>query len=120
MIVPGQTPATQTEPAAAIEDDSIFALHADFCQVLSDEKRLRIMWFLQDEERSVGEIAENIGATLQNTSQHLRVMRDKGAVTYRKVGQSVRYRIANPKFLQGARMVREGLLEELQSKHRLG
>jgi DNA-binding transcriptional ArsR family regulator len=103
-----------------LEDDSIFALHADFCQVFSDEKRLRIMWFLGDSEHSVTEIAAHLGATLQNTSQHLRVMRDKGAVAFRKVGQSVLYSIANPRFLEGARMIRQGLLEELQQRTHLG
>ena len=110
----------EVNPDRAVEDDSIFALHADFCQVFSDEKRLRIMWFLGDGERSVSELATHLGASLQNTSQHLRVLRDKGAVTFRKEGQSVRYRIANPKFLQGAQMIRQGLIEELKQRRHLG
>ena len=97
----------------------IFATHASFCQVFSDEKRLRIMWFLGEEERSVGEIAAHLGGTLANTSQHLRVMRDKGAVVFRKDGQTVYYRIANPKFLAGCRLIREGILELLSERGRL-
>jgi DNA-binding transcriptional ArsR family regulator len=119
-MTPTDATADQAGAVPGPEDEAVFALHADFCQVFSDEKRLRIMWLLGDGERSVSEIAEHLGATLQNTSQHLRVMRDKGAVTFRKVGQSVRYRISNPKFLLGARMIREGLLEELEQRHRLG
>ena len=101
---------------AALE---IFATHSDFCRVFSDEKRLRIMWFLGEEERSVGEIATHLGGTLANTSQHLRVMRDKGAVVFRKDGQTVYYRIANPKFLAGCRLIREGILELLSERGRL-
>ncbi len=117
---PGPARQTSHAPDARREDDPIFALHADFCQVFSDEKRLRIMWLLSDGECSVSDIAAHLGASLQNTSQHLRVMRDKGAVTFRKVGQSVLYSISNPKFLAGARMIREGLLEELNKKRTLG
>jgi DNA-binding transcriptional ArsR family regulator len=113
-------PADDSAADAAREDDSVFAVHADFCQIFSDEKRLRIMWFLGEGERSVSEIASHLGASLQNTSQHLRVMRDKGAVTFRKVGQSVLYRIANPKFLLGIETVRKGLLEELDKQRYLG
>ena len=43
---------------------------------------------------SVGEIAEQIGVTLQNTSQHLRLMKDKGVVESRRDGQTIFYRIA--------------------------
>ncbi len=97
----------------------LFDVHAQFCRVLGDPKRLRIMWLLDDGERSVGELAEALGVTLQNVSQHLRVMRDKGAVTRRKEGQTAYYRIANPKFLAGAKLIREGLREEFGHRVRL-
>ena len=92
----------------------IFARHASFCTVLSDEKRLRIMWFLGETERSVGQIAEHLGTSMQNTSQHLRVMRDKGAVHTRREGQTVYYRIANHSILDGCRLIRQGLIEEIR------
>ena len=87
---------------------------AAFCAIFTDEKRLRILWFLRDGEKRVNEIAEHLGITVQNTSQHLRLMRDKRALVTRREGQAIYYRIANMKFLRGARLVREGLLEELQ------
>lgn len=96
-------------------DRDIFARHADFCRVFGDEMRLRIMCFLGEGERSVGEIAEHIGRSMQNTSQHLRVLRDKGAVEQRREGQNVLYRIANPKFLAGCTLIRQGLLEQLEA-----
>lgn len=74
------------------------------------------MWFIADQERTVSEIASHLDVSMPNASQQLRVLRDKGAVKYRKVGQTVYYRIANPKFLAGCRLIREGLLEELKSQ----
>ncbi|MBN1423438.1 winged helix-turn-helix transcriptional regulator [Candidatus Fermentibacteria bacterium] len=91
----------------------IFELHADLCAVFSDAKRLRIMWFLGDEERSVGEIAESLGVTMQIASQHLRVMRYKGVVDFRKDGREVLYRVSNPRFLEASRLIRQGLLEQI-------
>ncbi len=95
----------------------IFDLHAEFCKVFSDPKRLRIMWSLQGGEHSVSDLAEELGFTVSNTSQHLRMMFDRGAVTYRREGKSILYRIANDKFIQGCMKIREGLLEQLQSRN---
>ena len=94
----------------------VFELHADFCSVFSDPKRLRIMWFLEGAEHSVSEIANRLGVTLQTASQHLRVMRDKGAVAFRRNGHAVYYRLSNPKFMQASRLIREGMLEQLAKR----
>jgi DNA-binding transcriptional ArsR family regulator len=55
---------------------------------------------------------------MANVSQNLRVMRDQGAVTSRRRGRSILYRIAHPKFMAGARLIREGLQEELARRGR--
>jgi ArsR family transcriptional regulator, virulence genes transcriptional regulator len=95
----------------------IFEMHAEFCKVFSDPKRLRIMWCLQKGERSVGDVARELGLTLSNVSQHLRMMYDRGAVTYRREGKTIIYRIANDKFIQGCLLIREGLMEQLHSRN---
>ena len=101
------------------ELDQIFALHAAFCTVFSDRKRLKIMWYLRSGERRVNEIVDHLGVPIQNVSQHLRIMKDKGAVTSRREGHAVYYRVANTKFIQGCDLIREGLLEELGRYGRL-
>jgi ArsR family transcriptional regulator len=93
-------------------DERVFERLADYCSVMANPKRLAILWFLANGERSVGAIAEAIGVTIQNASQHLRVMRDRGAVENRQEGQTVLYRISSPKFLQASRLVREALAEQ--------
>ena len=67
---------------------------AELHQILSNPTRLLILRSLEQQERSVGEIAEQIGATLQNTSQHLRLMRDKDVLEARRDGQTIFYQIA--------------------------
>jgi len=66
---------------------------AEIHQVLSNPVRLLILCTLEEKELSVGEISEQIGATLQNTSQHLRLMKDKGVLEARREGQTILYRI---------------------------
>lgn len=67
---------------------------AEIHQVLSNPVRLLILCALAEKEMSVGEISEQIGATLQNTSQHLRLMKDKGVLETRREGQTIYYQIA--------------------------
>ncbi len=93
-------------------DQAIFQVHADFCSVLSNTTRLMVMWLLADGEKSVTELANALEISVPNVSQHLRIMRDKGAVLTRKEGQSVYYQISNPKFIEGCRLIREGILEQ--------
>jgi DNA-binding transcriptional ArsR family regulator len=100
-------------------DTTLFRLHAQFCSVFSHETRLKILWLLRDGERCVSDIASELGVTVQNVSQHLAVMRDKGAVTYRKCGQKACYSIANPKFLEAFLLIRAGLLERYQELGRV-
>lgn len=98
----------------------IVELHAAFCTVFSSPTRLRIMWLLGNSERAVGDLAGALELPMANVSQHLRVMRDQGAVTSRRQGRSILYRIAHPKFMAGARLIREGLLSELARRGRAG
>lgn len=73
-----------------------YRLHAELCKVLTDPKRLALLDALRSGDRSVGELADSIGATLANTSQHLGVMRSAGLVEGHRDGTTVRYRIAEP------------------------
>jgi DNA-binding transcriptional ArsR family regulator len=68
---------------------------ADIYKVFSNATRLRILWSLADQELSVGEIAAAVETSLQNTSQHLRLMQDKGILTSRRESQTIYYRIAD-------------------------
>ena len=81
-----------------LDDDALarYRAHAALCKVLTDPKRLMLLDALCDTERTVGELADAIGVSLPNASQHLAVMRGAGLVEARRVGTSVRYRIAEP------------------------
>lgn len=68
---------------------------ADILSVFSNAKRVLIFWTLDGTEKAVNEIASSIDASMQNTSQHLRLMKGKEILEARRDGQTVYYRIAD-------------------------
>lgn len=106
----------KTENYPEMDDPEFFKIHAEFCSVLANEKRLRIMWILQNGERSVSEIAETLAIPVTNVSQHLRVLKNQGAVAEKKDGKQVYYRITNKKFIDGCRLIRQGIIENFIEK----
>lgn len=79
-----------------VEDFERYRLHAEMCKVLTDPKRLMLLDALRSGDRSVGELADEIGVTLPNASQHLTVMRSAGLVDSSRAGRTVVYRLAEP------------------------
>lgn len=78
---------------------------AALCGVFGNAKRVLILWALLDQELSVSEIALNIGASLQSTSQHLRLMEDRGILISHRERQKVYYRLADHELMQGCRLL---------------
>jgi ArsR family transcriptional regulator len=92
------------------------AILAEFFTTFGNPTRLRMFCALQDGQKTVSQLAEAAGVSLQNASQHLRLMRDKGVVVTHREGQFVYYAIIDERFVQGARMMREALLEAMVRK----
>jgi DNA-binding transcriptional ArsR family regulator len=90
----------------------LFDMHAEMCQALGNTHRLAIMYALKDGEKCVGDIAAELGISVHNVSQHLRVLRQRLLVRPRKDGQTVYYSVTNPKFVQACALIREALVEE--------
>jgi ArsR family transcriptional regulator len=95
--------------------DKIFELHAEVCKTLSNPLRLQIISELQDGEKTVSTLTKALRMRQANTSQHLAVLRHKGVLATRKEGPNVYYRIANPKIIKACNLIREVLLEQIQS-----
>lgn len=68
---------------------------AEICRVFANPTRILILWALLDQERTVTDIAEVVEASLQNTSQHLRVMKQCDVVSARRDAQMIYYRISD-------------------------
>ncbi|MHA1133703.1 MAG: ArsR/SmtB family transcription factor [Alphaproteobacteria bacterium] len=71
---------------------------ATMLRALANERRLMVLCKLVEwGEGSVGALAEAIGLSQSATSQHLAKMRDEGLVAFRREGQTLWYRIAEPR-----------------------
>lgn len=97
-------------------DQEMCDLVADFFSVYAHPVRIHIFCALRSGPKRVSELAEYAGVSLQNISQHLRILRDRGAVHARKDGQHTYYAITNKKFLMGVKMIRDALVEDMQKK----
>jgi DNA-binding transcriptional ArsR family regulator len=92
-------------PMYDADDLARFRLHAELCKVLTDPKRLMLLGALRETERTVGELAEILGCTLPNVSQHLGVMRGAGLVETRRAGTTIHYRLAEPAIVGACEIV---------------
>ncbi|SMC45432.1 ArsR/SmtB family transcription factor [Sporomusa malonica] len=74
-------------------EDIVIKLTADFFKTLSHPIRVKILRTLEQEERCVCEIIEELDVEQSNLSQHLSVLKKQGIIDSRKDGQKVIYRI---------------------------
>jgi ArsR family transcriptional regulator len=81
---------------AAFEDNATVV--AKMLKALANERRLMILCTLSAErEVSVNALAETVGLSQSALSQHLAKLREEGIVTFRRHGQMLWYRIADPR-----------------------
>ena len=78
----------------------LFAQFARIGQALSSSKRLELVEFLAQGERSVDALARAAGLSMANTSHHLQQLRRAGLVVGRKEGLNVCYRISGDEVLE--------------------
>jgi ArsR family transcriptional regulator len=65
-------------------------------KALADPTRQRILELLRErEEMTVTNIATNFSSSQPTISQHLKVLKDAGALKTRRAGQQIYYRICN-------------------------
>lgn len=68
---------------------------SEFYKIFADGTRLRILDVLLTGEKYVNEISEELNISQSAVSHQLKTLRDSTLVTCEKVGQSVRYKIAD-------------------------
>jgi DNA-binding transcriptional ArsR family regulator len=98
---------------------TIFDLQADICKTLAQPKRLMIIHELRTGEKSVGELASNIGISQPNVSQHLSILRKRGILVTRREGTTVYYNLASPIIGDACDLVHGFLNEQLEKDKNL-
>ncbi|MFP5372643.1 MAG: ArsR/SmtB family transcription factor [Actinomycetes bacterium] len=74
--------------------DALFEALAGAARALASGRRAEIVDVLSQGERSVEEIAREVGQSLANTSHHLRTLARAGLVSTRRNGTRIHYRLA--------------------------
>jgi DNA-binding transcriptional ArsR family regulator len=93
--------------------DEITILQAEVLKTLASPRRLQILHELARGPIEVGRLAETIGATQPNVSQHLAVLRIAGVVEAERDGREVRYRLADPDVMVACGLMRAVLERRL-------
>ena len=107
MQIQDNTPAAQSPDL-----QSVYRMHAELCKALANEHRQAILHAIGDGEMCVGDLATEIGISVHNVSQHLRVLKERRLVASRKEGQTVYYHVTNMKFIEACSLIRQALVEQ--------
>ena len=94
----------------------LFAEFAVVARAVGHEHRLELLEHLGQGERSVESLAERLGLSVANASQHLQHLRRAGLVASRRDGKYVLYRVADDAvvdLLSGLRRVAERTVAEV-------
>ena len=73
----------------------LFDQFARVAQALASGRRVEIVDVLTNGDRTVEELARQVGLSTANTSQHLQVLKEAGLVAASRDGTRVRYRLAS-------------------------
>ena len=88
------------EPGLPVEIQALAQHQAALCKVFSSAQRVLILWFLEERERTVSEIAGALGASLSCTSQHLHLMELNDVLESRREKQNIYFRLADNDLLR--------------------
>jgi len=94
--------------------DEITTLQADVMRTLANPRRLEILHRLAIGPCEVGRLADDLGISQPNVSQHLAVLRSAGLVDADRTGREARYRITDPDVMIACGIMRAVLERRLR------
>ncbi len=80
--------------------------YAAVSHALADAKRLCVLECLSKGERSVSDLSHEASCQVPNMSQHLAVLRSAGLVVSRREGNTVLYRLSDPRILEAYQLIK--------------
>lgn len=93
--------------------DEICVMQAGILKTLANPRRLEIIHRLAEGPCEVGRLAEALGVSQPNVSQHLGAMRSAGLVEAERDGREVRYRLADPEIVNACDVMHGVLIRRL-------
>src|SRR5581483_8646077 len=86
---------------------TLFDAFAETAKALGHPLRLAIVEQLEQGERSVEALAERLGLSVANASQHLRLMRSTGLLSSRRQGKHVLYSVSDSSVLRAVAAIQQ-------------
>ena len=96
-------------------DRRVYELHAEMCKVLAHPIRLKILDALRNGSKSPTDLAEKIGISKANVSQHLAVMRDRRVLRRARTGGTVAYTVSDARLLDACATLRSLIRDQLRA-----
>jgi rhodanese-related sulfurtransferase len=93
--------------------DALFDGFASVAKALASGRRAEIVELLAQGERTVDDIAGELGQSLANTSHHLRTLARAGLLASRRAGTHVHYRLASDDVLELWWVMRKVAVDQL-------
>jgi DNA-binding transcriptional ArsR family regulator len=105
MTTTAETDATLPGGAELTTDDER-QRYAAVSRAMADAKRLCVLECLSKGERSVSDLSREASCQVPNMSQHLAVLRSAGLVESRREGNTVLYRLSDPRILEAYQLIK--------------
>ncbi|HUF37233.1 MAG TPA: metalloregulator ArsR/SmtB family transcription factor [Anaerolineales bacterium] len=94
----------------------IHQLHAGFCKGLADANRLVLLYTLDNDPCTVGELAEKLDLPQSTVSRHLGILRERGMVVDTRQGKSVLYALGDPRIIEALDILRAVMSSQLKKQ----
>lgn len=102
-----------------MSQEKIFEIQAELCRAMGNPLRMEIVHLLRSGPLSVNDIAASVGQHQATVSRNLTVLRNAGIVVTHREGNTILYRVANPKLVEVCDLMREVLIEQIDERSKL-
>ena len=99
-----------------LSPEAIVLVAARF-KVMGEPFRLRLIQALDRGEKSIGELAEELGASQPNVSKHIKILHDSGLLSRRQKGSTVLCSIADANVFDLCEVVCSSLRERIAQQN---
>ena len=101
---------------SAVSFDEINLLNSKLCRILSEPKRIQILYTLQNEPHHVTALSNELNIPQSTISRHLAMLRQCGLVSSEREGASIIYQLAEPQIIDIIDSIQE-LLKRTFTRH---
>lgn len=109
----------QAQHGAVMSQEKIFEIQAELCRAMGNPLRMEIVHLLRNGPMNVNDIVTAVGQHQATVSRNLTVLRNAGIVLTQREGNTILYRVANPKLVDVCDLMREVLIEQIGEHSKL-